>query len=160
MYKVNKNSTNQVTRSISPEKIAKLTQDLFLYSKVAIFRLMKAETASIILQSDLLILDKQIYTNTSYSEQTRYIKHTDASTLILIFTYTDAYFEHEQQDRQLLKRRNIPKIWMISGSYKPFPSYVSETLSFSSLQDHTSHPYQLDLVASFIGQEYAANRKT
>ena len=59
---------------------------------------MKAESAAICLQSDLLMLGKNIYTNVSYPQQLEYIQSAGADTLILLFSYTGTYFAYA--DRQ------------------------------------------------------------
>ena len=78
----------------------------------------------------------------------------DENDLIIIFSYTGSYFDY-QNLRALKKKLNAPKIWMISGDKKNYPSFVDEVISFESLQDQAGHPYQLQFVASLIAQEYS-----
>ncbi|MHC5229201.1 MurR/RpiR family transcriptional regulator [Enterococcus sp. LJL99] len=147
-------SIAEVSKSIAEEKVTQLIEDMESYNKVAAFGLMKAETAALILQSDLLTCNKQVYTNLSYKEQMDYIENSAQDTLIIIFTYTGSYFDYSTK-RSFLKKKNRPKIWLISGSKKNVPDYVSDCIYFSSQQDHISHPYQLDFVATILAKEYA-----
>lgn len=144
----------QVANSIAENDICELVNDLKKYHKVAAFGLMKAETAALILQSDLLMCGKNIYTNLSYKEQMDYIENSSDDTLIIIFTYTGSYFEYNAK-KSFMKSKNKAKIWMICGQKSIFPDYVSKQLSFDSPQDYISHPYQLDFVATIIAKEYS-----
>ena len=106
------------------------------------------------LQSDLLMLGKQVYTNISYLQQIDYIVNGNQNDLIIIFSYTGSYFDY-QDLRELKKKLYAPKIWMISSNKEHYPDFVDEIISFESLQDQGSHPYQLQFVGSLIAQEYA-----
>lgn len=90
-------SVNMVTKTISRHKLAALCQDLKTYDKAAAFGLLKAECAAISLQGDLLMLGKQVYTNVSYDQQINYIQQAGKDFLILIFSYTGAYFEYYRE---------------------------------------------------------------
>ena len=126
---------------------------------MGIFGLLKAGSVAINLQGDLLMLGKQVYTNISYTQQMQYILTADENDLIIVFSYTGSYFDY-QDLRALKKRLNAPKIWMISSNKKKYPSFVNEIISFKSLQDQSSHPYQLQFVASLIAQEYSKRCKS
>ena len=43
---------------------------------------------------------------------------------------------------------------MITSVQENYPYFVDEVLTFQSLQDQGSHPYQLLFIASLIAQEY------
>lgn len=144
----------QVANSISKKEIYQLVKDIRSFEKIAAFGLMKAETAALILQSDLLMNKKYIYTNLSHKEQMDYIETATNDTLIIIFTYTASYFDYSSK-RNFLKNKNRPKIWMICGDKIDQPSYVFQQIVFESRQDYASHPYQLDFFASIIANEYS-----
>lgn len=147
------NSILQVSSSLSEELMKELLVDIHRFKKIATFGLMKAETAALILQSDLLNYKKNIYTNLSYKEQMEFIEESSDDTLIIIFTYTGSYFKYNDR-RNYMNKKNIPKIWMISGENEDEPHYVYKKITFSSPQDYISHPYQLDFVATTLAQEY------
>ena len=133
-YKINE-SIQMVKNTIDRRQLMKLCDDINL-------------------QGDLLMLGKQVYTHISYTQQMQYIITSDENDLIIIFSYTGSYFDY-QNFRALKKKLNTPKIWMISGDKKNYPSFVDEVISFESLQDQASHPYQLQFIASLIAQEYS-----
>lgn len=147
------NSIQEVAQSLPESLLNELLLDIYSFDYIATFGLMKAETASLILQSDLLNYKKNIYTNLSYKEQMEFIENSNEDTLIIIFTYTGSYFKYNDR-RNYMNRKNIPKIWMISGENEAEPPYVYKKLTFSSPQNYISHPYQLDFVATILAQEY------
>ena len=122
--------------------------------KASKFGLLKAGAVAFNLQGDLLMLNKQVYTNISYSQQIQYIVAADEDDLIIIFSYTGAYFDY-QDLRALKKRLTAPKIWMISSDDREYPECIDRTILFKSLQDQNSHPYQLQFIAGLIAQEYS-----
>ncbi len=155
--KVNQ-SINMVQNSIDMKRIASLCIDLQCYQKVAVFGLMKAMSAAISLQSDLLMQNKQIYTTFSYDQQLDYLKHAKKDDLIIIFSYTGSYFDYVHL-RELKKHLILPKIWFITGGKRSIPEFIDEVITFESLQDQTSHPYQLQFISGLICQEYAYRHK-
>ena len=146
-------SVDMVTRSISLPRLRALCEDLKNYQRIAAFGLLKAESAAINLQGDLLMIGRQVYTHVSYAEQMRYIREAGEDDLILIFSCTGSYFEY-QKERLSWPEKKRPKIWMICGREPAMPEYVSKVLLYESLQDQASHPYQLQYAASLIAQEY------
>ena len=147
-------SIKQVQQSIDLHQIEKLCEDIKHYQNVSIFGLLKAASVAFNLQSDLLMLGKQSYSNIAYAQQLAYILSATKNDLIIIFSYTGSYFEY-QNLRALQKKLEAPKIWMISSGKKTYPSYINEVILFDSKQDQISHPYQLQFIASLIAQEYA-----
>lgn len=147
-------SLQMVEKSIDIHQINRLCQAIKTHKKIAIFGLLKAESVALNLQGDLFMLGKQVYTNVSYAEQLDYIFHADEDDLIILFSYTGAYFDY-QEIRALKKDLEKPQIWMISSQRESFPSYINHVISFQSKQDQSSHPYQLQFIASIIAQEYA-----
>ncbi|MDO4680846.1 MAG: hypothetical protein Q4A55_06330 [Aerococcus sp.] len=149
-------SLKQVANSIAQIDLQELVRDIYHYEKVAAFGLMKAETAALILQSDLLMSQKYIYTNLAYKEQMDDIETAASDTLIILFAYTGSYFKYNSK-RPFLKKKDRAKIWMIAGDAgreMVQPSYVTQQIHFQSKQDDWSHPYQLAFLASMIADEY------
>lgn len=154
-------SIDMVTKTLPENKLTDLCQDLRRYEKTAAFGLLKAGCAAVNLQGDLWMMGKHIYTNISYDQQIEYIRQAGKDSLILIFSYTGAYFEYEKGKLFGGKdKREWPKIWMISGRQKAYPEYVTKVLEFQSPQDQTSHPYQLLYVAGLIAREFASQKQT
>lgn len=149
---VNK-SIQQVQSSIDQRQLLHLCKDLNAYQKVGVFGLLKAQAPAINLQTDLLMLGKQVNTHVSYLQQMEYILSAQEDDLIVIFSYTGSYFDYEDF-RALRKKLKAPKIWMITSVQNQYPDFVDEVLTFQSLQDQGSHPYQLLFIASLIAQEY------
>ena len=143
-----------VQQTLDYGKLRKLCMEISKYGHVAAFGLLKAEAAAVNLQCDFLMLGKQIYTNVSYTQQMEYLLSANDDDLILIFSYTGAYFDY-QDLRAFQERLRKPRIWMIAGEEKVWPPFVDETLLFSSCHGQAGHPYQLQTMASLIAGEYA-----
>lgn len=153
-------SIDMVTKTLSTRKLTDLCRDLRRYKKAAAFGLLKAGCAAVNLQGDLWMMGKHIYTNISYDQQIEYIRQAGKDSLILIFSYTGAYFEYEKgKIFSGRDKREWPRIWMISGRQKAYPEYVAKVLEFQSPQDQASHPYQLLYVAGLIAQGYASQEQ-
>ena len=147
-----------VKNVVTQETLAKtelLCQDLRKYEKVSAFGMLKAETAAINLQVDMMMLGKQIHTAVPYAEQMEHILNAGKDELIIIFSYTGSYFEY-QSFRAKEKHLALPKIWMICGSDKKMPWFINDVIRFPSPLDQQSHPYQLLAVSGMISQQYAA----
>lgn len=143
----------KVKSSISEESIIELVKDIYQYEKVAAFGLMKASTSALILQSDLLMYGKKLYSNISFKEQIDYINHADEDHLIILFSFTKSYFDYISYETFEYKKK-WPKIWIIGSGDDKLPNYVYKSISFDSLRTHFEHPNQLSFVATLLAQEY------
>ena len=144
---------SMVQSSIDYKQILKLCHDLKTYQKISAFGLLKAQSAAIHFQSDLLMLGKKIDTKMAYSQQLDFITNASCDDLIIIFSYTGSYFDYPDL-RKYQKNLYSPRIWMITSG-ETLPNFVNETIHFDSLQNQAGHPYQLQFVATIIAQEYA-----
>jgi len=150
-----KESLNLVCESLDYEALKHLVKDIDRYEKIAIFGLLKAETVAMNLQSDLLMLGKVALTKVQFKQQLEYLKNATDKDLIIIFSYTGIYFEHIFP-RRIPKQQAKPKVYFVTSDYNSMSNkYFDEVISFKSLQDYASHPFQLQLVGSLIAQNYA-----
>ncbi len=144
----------RVAGTIDERMLTALVDDLCSHERVSTYGLLKAQAAAVDLQVDLLMLGKVVDTCTSYAEQLDRIASARRDELVIIFSYTGSYFdEHDLSDR--LRRIDRPCIWMVCGSRRPLPSYVAGCLAFESDGSQLGHPFQLELAAGLIAQEYA-----
>lgn len=153
-----KKSIDQVVQTIDVSSVQRLVKDLKTYEKISSFGLLKAAGAAISFETDMLMLGKQVYTNVSYAEQIRYMEEAGRNDLILIFSYTGTYFD-SADIRRLARQLMSPKIWLITGSTGPLPSFVNDAVCFQSRHDQISHPFQLQVAEGIIAQLYAASLK-
>lgn len=143
----------QVCQSLDSQKITQLCRDIYRYPKVAVFGLMKAATAALNLQSDLLMQGKITKTKIPYQQQYEYLSHVTEDDLILIFSYTGVYFDYSYRIPDCLKKA---RVYVITGNRDLRENaYFDEIVPFCSRQDPSSHPYQMQLVGHIIAQEYA-----
>lgn len=149
-----KESIEMVEESIDMQQIDLLCKEIKKHDHIAIFGLLKAGSVAFNLQSDLLMLGKQTYSNISYKQQLQYISSADENDLLIIFSYTGSYFDYPDI-RTLKNQLKKPQIWLISSKQESYLDFIDHVITFDSKQDQNSHPYQLQFIASLIAQEYA-----
>ncbi len=145
---------DKAAKSMDQKQIIRLCNDIHEYERVSAFGLLKAQSAAVSLQTDLLMMGKHIYTSTAYSEQIENILQADKSDLIIIFSYTGSYFSSvslRAKEQHLL----LPKIWMVCGEGSTTDWFVDETITFASDAKREAHPFLLETAASLIANEYA-----
>ena len=144
----------QAGESVDGRAIARLADDLLRYDKVSAYGMLKAQAAAVDLQVDLLMQGKMVDTCVSHVEQLRRISEATSDELIVVFSYTGSYFDASDMD-EAMRRLGRPKIWVVCGRRHAMPSFVADRVLFSSSGSQLGHPYQLELVAGLIAQEYA-----
>ncbi len=147
-------SMKQAEMSMDLSKIRELCLDIRSFEKVSAYGMLKAETAAVCLQADLLMMGKNIHTSVAYAEQTEQILSAGKDELIIIFSYTGSYFNY-QNFRLKEKHLVLPKIWMICGKGAEKPWFADEMITFDSDGSQISHPFQLQTAAGIIVQIYA-----
>jgi DNA-binding MurR/RpiR family transcriptional regulator len=144
-------SINEVVQTIDTNVLKELAKDIHQYKQVTILGLLKASTAAINLQVDLLMFGKLVNVKLTYFDQLDFISHANQNDLVIIFSYTGAYFEEGLRFTKNLN--NIPKIYLISGNRCEGNPFICKYIYFNSKLNQISHPYQLLFVSSLIAQE-------
>ncbi|MBR1658777.1 MAG: MurR/RpiR family transcriptional regulator [Oscillospiraceae bacterium] len=151
-------SMRLVAESLDPAALDRLAAEIAGAERVACFGMLKAETAALALQSDLVMLGKRAVTKVAFQEQMELLASAGPETLVLVFSYRGVYFDYGLP-RDILKGR--PRLWVVTGSRDAKARLrragvpVNGVLSFASRQDFASHPYQLLLAAGLIAQRTA-----
>lgn len=157
------NSIQKVRASVNMDKIEMLCRDIQNYEHVAVFGILKSECVAMNLQADLVLQGKRVITKLPYSEQLDYLKSVNEKNLIIIFSFKGVYFDYGfPQNVKNLKCKK-PKIWFITSDPDAEASrFYDEVIWFHSDQGPASHPYQLQLIADLIAQQYGhlINNKT
>jgi len=152
-------SLSLVAGTIDYAALDRLAQEICGAKRVAAFGLLKAETAAISLQSDLVMLGRNAITKVSFREQVEFLAAAQPSDLVIIFSYTGIYFDYGLP-RDVL--HGGPKVWFVTGNpdirerFKAKGLATDRLLIFQSKQDFVSHPYQLQMAASLIAQRVGA----
>ena len=144
----------QAEATVDRVALGKLVDDLLRYERVSVYGMLKAQAAAVDLQVDLLMQGKFVDTCVSHAEQLRCIAQAGPDELIVVFSYTGSYFDARDMT-SAMQRVARPKIWVVCGRRHSLPSFVAGRLLFSSSGMQLGHPYQLELVAGLIAQEYA-----
>lgn len=147
-------SLSLVANTIDYVALDRLAQEIREAKRIAAFGLLKAETAAINLQSDLVMLGKNAITKVSFQEQREFLENALADDLVIIFSYTGIYFDYDLPRGVL---HGGPKVWFVTGSPDAREWFADDRLlAFQSKQDFVSHPYQLQMAASLIAQRVGA----
>ena len=142
--------------SLNMRQIEQLARDIAQYEKVSVFGPLKAATAAINLQTNLLMLGKLVNTSLRYSKQIDYLENADENDLVIIFSYSGIYFDYKYSQNRIHPNIKRPKIWFITGNPMVKENdYLDCVITFSSKQDQAGHPYQLQIAADLIAQSYA-----
>ena len=141
--------------------LERLTDDICAAERIACFGLLKAETAAISLQCDLVMLGRRALTKVSYRDQMDHIARSRETDLILIFSYRGIYFEYGLPPEVL---EGKGRVWVITGNPAAGEKLlrhplISGVLTFRSSLDLSSHPYQLIAVSGVIAQQTASRLK-
>lgn len=145
-------SINEVAQTIDTRVLLELVKDIHQYKQVTILGLLKASSAAINLQVDLLMLGKLVNVKLTYNDQLDFISHANQNDLVIVFSYTGAYFDEGLRFTKNLN--NIPRIYLITGTECEQNSFIYRNIHFNSKLNQISHPYQLIFVSSLIAQEY------
>ncbi|MBO6093143.1 MAG: MurR/RpiR family transcriptional regulator [Oscillospiraceae bacterium] len=149
------NSLQNVRASVDMEKIIRLCCDIQKYEHVAVFGVLKSEGVAMNLQADLVLQGKHVVTKLPYSEQLDYLEAADEKNLIIIFSFKGVYYDYGFPMFTKTPKNKKPKIYFItSDSSAETSNYYDEVIWFQSNQQPSSHPYQLQLIADLIAQQY------
>ena len=84
--------------------------------RVAVFALLKAQAATLCLQSDLWMLGRPVYSHISFQQQQEYLNSCPPDSLLVVFSYTGSYFSYFPP---LPPRDKRPFVAMIAGTPHP-----------------------------------------
>lgn len=152
--KVVEDAVERVAKTIDRAALARLADDLAAYGRVSAYGMLKAQSAAIDLQVDLLMLGKHVDTCVAFSDQLERICRAGRDELVVVFSYTGSYFDYRDVAERLA-RIDRPKIWVVCGQRRPLPSFVADALTFDSGLDQLGHPFQLEMAEALLAQEYA-----
>lgn len=87
-------SLNLAANTLDYEALERLAGEIARTKRVAAFGLLKAKTAAISLQSDLIMLGKNAVTKVAFREQVDFLAAAQPEDLVIIFSYTGIYFDY------------------------------------------------------------------
>lgn len=146
----------RLKNSIKTEKIEELVSDIYEYKKVSAFGYLQSQHVVLNLQTDLFTNNKFVNTAMRFADQIDYINNADEDDLIIIFSESGSYFKRAYEDRNPFRRKNRPKIYLITSNSKVKElSYVDKVIIYEAGSDYSSHPYPLSVIASLICISYS-----
>lgn len=149
-------SLEQVRSSIDMRKLYCLAEEIREHDKVYIFGILKGETAAMNLQTDLTMLGKKAITKLRYSQQLEELSRVTPEDLVILFSFTGIFYDYGYPRYSSPYREGRPRIYFITSDRKAKETQnFTEVIDFASDTRESSHPYQLQLIASLIAQCYA-----
>ncbi len=148
----------RVAATIDQKALGLLVDDLASHERIFACGMLKAQAAAVDLQVDLLMLGRYVETSVSYADQLDHIARAGRDELVVVFSYTGSYFEARDLSGALA-RVDRPRVWLVAGERRPQPSYVYGCLAFESDGNQLAHPFQLEMAAALITQEYARRER-
>ncbi len=133
----------------------RLAEDLMKYPRIAAFGLLKAESAAMNFQHDMLMLGKIVTTKVSFSQQKEFMKKADENDCIVIFSYGGYYFTN--YDRLSFSKGQKPKIYMITtNENNQVNGYVDEIIQFNASTPYlAANPYLMQVIEGIVVQNLA-----
>ena len=149
-------SLEQVRESIDMKKLYQLAEEIRDHEKVYVFGILKGETAAMNLQTDLVMLGKKAITKVRYSQQLQELSRVQPEDLVILFSFKGIFYDYGYPRWNSPYRERRPRTYFITSDPKAQenPAF-SEVIHFESDKRESSHPYQLQLVASLIAQCYS-----
>ena len=146
----------RVKNSIKAEEIEELVSDIYKYKKVSAFGYLQSQHVALNLQTDLFTNNKFVNTAMRFTDQVDYINNADDDDLIIILSESGSYFKRAYEDRNPFRRKNKPKIYLITSNPKVKGlSYIDKVIIYESGSDYSSHPYPLSVIVSLICISYS-----
>lgn len=151
---------SEMAASLDYSVFDRLAEDLMKYQRIAAFGLIKAESAAMNFQHDMLMLGKIVTTKVSFSQQKEYMRKADENDLIVIFSYRGYYFTN--YDKLSFAEGHKPKIYMITSNEQSYQNkYVDEVIHYKTSSYIASNPYLMQIIEGMIAQNlaYALKKK-
>lgn len=146
----------KVKNSINSQDIEDLVEDIYKFKQVSAFGYLQSQHVALNLQTDLFTNNKFVNTAMRFTDQVDYINNANEEDLIIILSESGSYFKRAYGDRNPFKRKNKPKIWVITSNNNiKNLSYVDKVIKYECGSDYSSHPYPLSVIVSLICISYS-----
>ena len=149
-------SLELVRSSLDLNRLCEPCLDIRSYARVAVFGVLEAGSVALNLHSHLLMQGKLVFTKISVAEQLKFIRSVGADGLIGFFSETGAEYDYGLSELRQKKADQQPKIWIVTDNPEAEKTGLYDgVLLFASTQDQAMRPYQLQVIAGMIAQQYA-----
>ena len=105
------------------------------------------------LQHYLTILHKFVYCTQNISEEKEMLETFDEKSLIIIFSAGGKFIERVLDGMGVMKRKSLPKIYMITGSRTKHLPFVYKYIELMEKYNYTS-PVFLEIYSNLISLIY------
>ena len=152
-----KEMIDYLNQSIDTNILEELVKDIHDYKNVILMGHVQSSFPAVSLQYYLTILHKFIYSSQDPNEQRQMLETLDEQNLIIIFSAGGKFFERVLDRINVMNRKNVPKIYLITASsvnHFPFVyKYIELSEEFSYLSSIILEMYS-DLISLIYQKKY------
>lgn len=147
-------SLTNFKQNINKQELLNIAHDIMKYDKVGIFGHLQSGKIATSLQTLLFSNNKLVYSATAFQDQKEYILNSTDKDLIIIFSTSGRYFDRMFSRNEFLKKKNKPKIYMITNLNKPIKSQYTEHIIYVPSNNLLSTSVMLQCYADLISLTY------
>lgn len=146
---------HQLTTNLDFDIIDEITNDIHRYSNVIIAGTSQSNYICLNLQLNLFDSGKLTHTKVKFSDLRDLILSSDDSSLLIIFSVNDGFFERIYQQGTTINNIRPPRIYLITATTNQmYHQLVYKTLEYNSAPDFASGSFQLEAIAKLIALNY------
>lgn len=135
------------------EALEALVRDIHDYERVVVMGHVQSAFPAVSLQHYLTILHKFVYCTQDISEEKEMLETFDERGLIIIFSAGGKFIERVLDGMGVMKRKHLPKIYMITCSRTKHLPFVSKYIELMESYNYTS-PVFLEMYSNLISLVY------
>lgn len=147
------NTIGSLDQMLDIEALETLVRDIHDYERVVVMGHVQSSFPALSLQHYLTILHKFVYCTQNISEEKEMLETFDEKSLIIIFSAGGKFIERVLDGMGVMKRKSLPKIYMITGSRTKHLPFVYKYIELMEKYNYTS-PVFLEIYSNLISLIY------
>lgn len=144
---------NDLDKFLDIKALETLVKDIHNYKRVVLMGHGQSSFPALSLQHYLTILHKFVYTSQDIKEQKEMLETFDENNLIIIFSAGGKFIERVLGRMHAMKRKNLPKIYMITANKTNHLPFVSKYIELTENYNYTS-PVIVEMYSNLISMIY------
>ena len=116
-----------------------LVTDIYTYEKTTLMGSQQSVGTVLILQNDLSTFSKFVKVCGEPKNQYELLKNATDDELIVIFSAKGKFFDRVLSQKNILNRKNIPKIYLITVSDVELPPFVNKKIQLYDKYNYSSN---------------------
>lgn len=129
--------------------LERLIEDIHDYKEVVLMGQVQSSFSAFSLQHNLTLLRKFVYSTQDFNEQKELLETLDDNSLVIIFSAGGRFIERVLDGMSVMKRRHLPKIYMITASKTKHLPFVHTYIELMDSYSYIS-PVILEIYSNLI----------